>query len=197
MLIDISPVIDSTIGVWPGDAAVEQKSAAQIAMSLHTGAHVDAPVHIREGAEDIAGVSLDRYVGRCVVIDVRARRGQPVTPQHLEGKALLAPRVLFRTRTFRDWRSWNDDFAFLSPELIMDLYQHGVVLVGIDTPSVDSARADVLIAHQECLRNSIAILEGLVLDHVEEGEYELIALPLRIRGGDGSPVRAVLRSLLD
>ena len=164
-------------------------------MSLHSGAHADAPMHMRDGADDIATASLDPYLGRCVVIDVRARRGQPVTPHHIEGKPLLAPRVLFRTRTFRDWRAWNDDFAFLSPELIGVLYQHGVTLVGIDTPSVDSFRAGVLMTHQECLRNSIAILEGLVLDHVEEGEYELIALPLRIRGGDASPVRAVLRTL--
>ena len=103
--------------------------------------------------------------------------------------------MLFRTRTFRDFRSWNDDFAFLSPELITTLYHHGVTLVGIDTPSIDSFRAEVLVTHIECSRSSIAILEGLVLDDVEEGEYELIALPLKIRGGDASPVRAVLRTL--
>jgi arylformamidase len=195
LLIDISPVLDSTIGVWPGDAAVEQKTAAEIRMSLHAGAHVDAPMHIRPEGDDIATAPLDPYLGRCVVIDVRARRGQPVTPHHIEGKPLLAPRVLFRTRTFRDWRSWNDDFAFLSPELITVLYDHGVTLVGIDTPSIDSFRAEVLMTHIECARSSIAVLEGLVLDHVEEGEYELIALPLRIRGADASPVRAVLRTL--
>lgn len=195
MLIDISPVLDETIGVWPGDKEFAQSAPGDVRMSLHTGAHVDAARHVREDGDDIAGAALEPFLGRCVVIDVRARRGQPVTPDHISSKPVLAPRVLFRTRTFRDWRAWNDDFAFLSPQLIDDLYQHGVVLVGIDTPSVDSFRAETLAAHHACVRNNIAILEGLVLDHVDEGEYELIALPLRIRGGDGSPVRAVLRTL--
>lgn len=195
MLIDISPVLDPTLGVWPGDAPFEQHSPADVRMSLHSGAHVDAPSHIHPEGEDIAGVPLDPYIGRCVVVDVRPRRGQPVLPDHLAGKTVGAPRVLFRTRTFRDWRAWNDDFAFLSPQLIDDLYQHGVVLVGIDTPSIDGFHADVLSAHKACARYGIAILEGLMLDGADEEEYELIALPLRIRGGDGSPVRAVLRSL--
>lgn len=194
MLIDISPLLDATIGVWPGDAPVEQKSAAEIRMSLHAAAHADAPLHMREGSDDIASVSLEPYLGRCVVVDVRGRRGHAVLPEHIEGKPLLAPRVLFRTRTFRDWRSWNEDFAFLSPQLIEALYQHGVTLVGIDTPSIDAFGASVLVTHQACARDGIAVLEGLALDHVDEGEYELIAPPLRLSGADASPVRAILRT---
>jgi arylformamidase len=89
----------------------------------------------------------------------------------------------------------NNDFASLSPQLIDDLYHHGVRLIGIDTPSVDPFDSKALEAHQAFARNDMAMLEGLVLDGVDEGEYELIALPLRISGADASPVRAVLRTL--
>ena len=103
--------------------------------------------------------------------------------------------MLFRTGTFPDPRRWNDDFASLSPSLVEILRERGVVLIGIDTPSVDPFESKALEAHQSFARNDMAILEGLVLDGVAEGEYELIALPLRIRGADASPVRAVLRTL--
>ena len=122
------------------------------------------------------------------------RRGERILPEHLDGKVVSAPRVLLRTGTFPDPRKWNNDFASLSPALVDDFYQHGVMLIGIDTPSVDPFESKELEAHQAFARNDMAMLEGLVLDHVEEGEYELIAPPLRIRGADASPVRAVLRT---
>ncbi|HEY8131148.1 MAG TPA: hypothetical protein VII12_04600, partial [Thermoanaerobaculia bacterium] len=120
--------------------------------------------------------------------------GERITPEHLNGKVVSAPRVLLRTGTFPDPRNWNNDFASLSPALVDDFYQHGVMLIGIDTPSVDPFDSKALEAHQAFARNDMAMLEGLVLDHVEEGEYELIAPPLRLRGADASPVRAVLRT---
>lgn len=194
MLIDISPVLDSSIGVWPGDAAFRQDSAADVHMSLHCGAHTDAPKHLIDDGADIASRKLDTFVGPCVVIDVRARRGERIGPERLAGKPISAPRVLLRTGTFRDWRHWNEDFAGVSVALIAELYQHGVSLIGIDTPSIDPFKQE-LEAHRACIEYDIAILEGLVLDDVAEGEYELIALPLRMRGADASPVRAVLRTL--
>lgn len=194
MLIDISPVLDASIGVWPGDVPFRQQAPGDVCMSLHAGAHADAPSHLIDNAPDIASRRLDAYIGPCVVIDVHPRRGERIAPQHLAGKALSAPRVLLRTRSFRDWRNWNDDFAGISAQLLAGFYEHGVMLVGIDTPSVDPFRSE-LEAHRACIHYGIAILEGLVLDDVEEGEYELIAPPLRIRGADGSPVRAILRTL--
>jgi len=122
------------------------------------------------------------------------RRGERIMPEHLDGKVVSAPRVLLRTGTFPDSRKWNNDFASLSPALVDNFYQHGVMLIGIDTPSVDPFDSKELEAHQAFARNDMAMLEGLVLDHVDEGEYELIAPPLRIRGADASPVRAVLRT---
>ena len=206
MLIDISPVIDQTISVWPGDTpfvqtvnadmnAGDHLTLSDIRTSVHVGAHADAPSHYVTKGEDIAARRLDFYLGRCVVVHIEVARSQRITSEHLTGKVLSAPRVLFRTGTFPDHRNWNDDFASLSPSLVDDLYQHGVVLIGIDTPSVDPFDSKGLEAHQAFARNDMAILEGLVLDGVAEGEYELIALPLRIRGADASPVRAVLRTL--
>lgn len=207
-LIDISPLIDATIDVWPGDTpfvrtinadmnAGANFTLSDIRTSLHVGAHADAPSHYLANGEDIAERRLDLYLGLCVVLHVAVARGERIMPDHLADKieALSAPRVLFRTGTFPDHHRWNNDFASLSPELVDDLYHHGVCLIGIDTPSVDPFDSKALEAHHAFAKNDMAMLEGLVLAGVEEGEYELIALPLRIKGADASPVRAVLRTL--
>jgi arylformamidase len=207
-LIDISPVIDATINVWPGDTpfvrtinsnmhAGANLTLSDIRTTLHVGAHADAPSHYLAGGADIAARRLDLYLGRCIVVHVDVARGDRLTADHIADKieTISAPRVLFRTGTFPDPRHWNNDFASLSPEVVDDLYHHGVRLIGIDTPSVDPFDSKALEAHHAFAWNDMAMLEGLVLDGVDEGEYELIALPLRIKGADASPVRAVLRTL--
>jgi arylformamidase len=205
-LIDISPLLEPEIDVWPGDTPLTQtinadlKAGANITLSdirttLHVGAHTDAPSHYAAGGSDIASRPLERFIGRCQVVHVAVARGARIVPRDLEGKTIEAPRVLFRTGTFPDPRRWNNDFASLSPELIDMLHECGVVLVGIDTPSVDPFESKALEAHAALARHDMQNLEGIVLDGVDEGAYELIALPLRIRNGDASPVRAVLRRL--
>lgn len=202
-VIDISPVIDAAIGVWPGDtpyvrtintdmAAGENLTLSDIRTTVHVGAHADAPSHYVATGEDIAARNLAYYLGPCNVIRVNVG-GRRVYPADLEGKNVTTPRVLLHTGTFPDPYVWNDDFASLSPELVDFLHERGVILIGIDTPSVDPFESKALEAHQALARHDMANLEGLVLAHVEEGEYELIALPLRLAGADGSPVRAVLR----
>jgi len=205
-LIDISPVLDPTIAVWPGDTPFTRNVSLDIAAganltlsdmrtTLHVGAHADAPSHYVAGGDDIAARRLELYIGQCMVLHVNVNRGDRIRPMHIADKAITAPRVLFRTGTFPDPRNWNDDFASLSPEVIDALHGHGVVLVGIDTPSVDPFESKELEAHHALAEYDMANLEGLVLDAVPEGTYELIAAPLRIRGGDASPVRAVLRTI--
>jgi arylformamidase len=205
-LIDISPLLDAAIAVWPGDTpfarhvSLDIDAGAHLTLSdvrttLHAGAHADAPSHYAAGGADIASRSLDYYIGQCIVVHVNVERGDRIRPMHIAGKAITAPRVLFRTGTFPDPRNWNDDFASLSPEVIDVLHGHGVILVGIDTPSVDPFESKALESHQALAEYDMANLEGLVLDGVPEGTYELIAAPLRIRGGDASPVRAVLRTI--
>lgn len=207
-LIDISPLIDAAINVWPGDTPFVRTinadmneganlTLSDIRVSLHVGSHADAPSHYVADGADIASRRLDLYLGRCVVVHVDVGRGERIMPDHVADKieALFAPRVLFHTGTFPDHHHWNNDFASLSPELVDDLYHHGVRLIGIDTPSVDLFDSKALEAHHAFAKNGMAMLEGLLLEGIEEGEYELIALPLRIKGADASPVRAVLRTL--
>jgi len=137
---------------------------------------------------------LDRYLGPCQVVRFPVDRGTRLPLEALPDP-LRAERVLFATGTFPDPNRFNDDFAALSPELIGALHDRGVRLVGIDTPSVDPFASKELPSHQACLRLDMAILEGIVLDGVPEGLYELVALPLKLAGFDASPVRAVLRWL--
>lgn len=206
-LIDISPVVDDRITVWPGDTAYARTinsrleagasvNLSDIRTTLHVGAHADAPIHYTPAGEDMAARRLDYYVGACNVFHIEEAHGRRLVPSDLAKKNITAARVLFRTGTFPDPRAWNEDFASLSPELIDWLHERSVILVGIDTPSVDPFGSKALEAHQMLAEHDMANLEGLVLDHVTEGEYELIALPLRLAGADGSPVRAVLRTLL-
>lgn len=201
-IIDISPPITEAIAVWPGDVPYRREVSLSIAQganidlsavrtTVHLGAHADAPSHYAAGGEDIARRPLELYHGPCQVVRVEVGRGERVLPAHLPGD-IVAPRVLVRTGTFPDPTAWNTDFASLSPELVDHLAARGVVLVGVDTPSVDPFDDKVLLAHQALARHGMANLEGLVLDHVAPGVYTLIALPLPLVGADASPVRAVL-----
>jgi arylformamidase len=205
-LIDISPPVDARIGVWPGDTPYVQRlnldindganiTLSEISTTVHVGAHTDAPCHYVANGDDIAARSLEFYIGRCNVLHVSIERGKRIMPADIAGKWISAPRVLLRTETFPDHRNWNTDFASLSPELVDFLHKRSVMTIGIDTPSVDPFDSKELEAHQAFARNDMAIIEGIVLDAVDEGEYELIALPLRLIGSDASPVRAVLRTL--
>jgi arylformamidase len=110
---------------------------------------------------------------------------------------LETERILFATGTYPDPTEFTTDFAALAPDLVDWLASEGVTLVGVDTPSIDPADSADLPAHQAVRRHDLNILEGVVLSHVEPGLYELIALPLRLTAFDGSPVRAVLRTLGD
>ena len=116
-------------------------------------------------------------------------------PAHAEDlrQEVRASRVLLKTGTFPDAMSWREDFAGLSVELVEHLASKGVHTVGVDTPSVDLFTSKDLPAHKAIYGHDISIIEGLVLRDVKTGEYELIALPLKLQGFDGSPVRAVLR----
>jgi arylformamidase len=204
-IYDISPPVSERSSVWPGDTPVsreilmDMKDGANLTLStlrstVHVGAHADAPSHYGAGAPSIELRPLDAYLGPCQVLRVRVPRGTRIAPETVPG-AVRAERVLFATGTFPDPTDFNEDFAALSPALIARLHEQGVRLVGIDTPSVDPFSSKDLPAHRACLERDIAILEGVVLDGVPDGVYELIALPLRLAGFDASPVRAVLRTL--
>ncbi len=203
MLIDISPVISSATAVWPGDVPFSRAVAldmqkgdnltlSAITTTLHIGAHADAPSHYARHGEAIGERDLELYYGPCEVIRVAVGRGERITPAHLRGARLSTPRVLLHTGTFPDPNHFNTDFASLSPELVDELAERGVRLIGIDTPSVDLFADRDLLAHNAVQRHGMAVLETIVLDHVAPGAYTLIALPLKLADGDASPVRAAL-----
>jgi arylformamidase len=203
-VLDISPAVREGFPVFPGDAPFEPRWTARIGdgngyslsavrLSPHTGAHADAPLHYDAAGASIGEVALDAYLGRCRVLHVfDALR---IEPRHVAAVLVGAPpRVLIRTYRQKP-AQWDDDFAALSATTVELLHAHGVRLIGIDTPSIDPARSRTLDSHQAVQRNAMAILEGLVLDDVPEGDYELIALPLKWHGVEASPVRALLREL--
>jgi arylformamidase len=205
MLYDISPTVRPEIPVWPGDTPFQARLAWSIAEGAsvnvtsitttpHLGAHADAPFHTEPRGEGIAEMPLERYLGPCRLVRVPA--APLIEPRHVEGIDLASPsRLLFRSDSVRDRRSFPERFTALSPELAGLLGERGVLLVGLDTPSVDPFDSKELLAHHALAHGGVAILEGLLLDGVPEGVYELIALPLKLAGLDASPVRAVLRSL--
>jgi len=202
---DISPVLSPAIQVWPGDTPFSAEPTwkieggcpvhvSRITMSTHTGAHCDAPSHYDPHGESIDSVSLHAYLGQCRLIDCIG--ASSVEPQHVESALTdLPPRVLFRTYANAPQDRWDAKFASVAPATIALLARHGVVLIGIDTPSLDPQESKTMDAHRAVRANRMAILEGIVLDGVPAGDYELIALPLKLAGMDASPVRAVLRSL--
>jgi arylformamidase len=203
---DITPLVTERLAVWPGDTParrevlLDQRRGDAVTLStlhatVHLGAHADAPSHYAVDGATMEAMPLDVYVGPAQVIRVAAERGKRVARSAVDGVELRAPRVLLATGTYPDPTAFRHDFAGLEPALVERLHAAGVVLVGVDTPSVDLFESKDLAAHRACLRAGIAILEGLVLQDVPDGTYELIALPLRLSGFDGSPVRAVLRTL--
>ena len=206
MIYDLSPPISPALKVWPGDTPpsrevlLDMKTGANLTLSslhatVHLGAHADAPSHYGRDAPSIEARPLDLYIGPCQVVRVAARRGTVLRIADIDSAALRAPRVLLSTGTFPDPSVFNEDFAAYSAELVDHLHGGGVRLIGIDTPSIDPFSSKGLPAHQACLRHDMGVLEGLVLAHVPEGVYELIALPLPLVGYDGSPVRAILRDI--
>lgn len=205
-IIDISPKISPRTGVFPGDQAFELKQQCSfksgqnfdlhsITTTLHIGAHADAPSHYRANTPTIEGVDLKPYLGACQVIHVTTFTGDRVLPANVpELKNIWAKRVLFCTNSFPDPDNWNSDFKALSPELILELHRQGVVLVGIDTPSVDPEQSKPLESHQALADTDMRVLEGLVLTHVPPGLYTLIAAPLKLEHAEAAPVRALLLS---
>lgn len=205
MLYDLSPTITADFPVWPEDTPYQARLAwamadgatvnvSALTTTPHLGSHADAPFHTEPRGEGIAELPLERYLGPCRVVKVPAV--PLIEPRHVAGIDLgNPPRILFKTESVRDRRTFPQRFTALSPELARLLAESGVLLVGLDTPSVDPFDSKTLDAHHALAHGGVSNLEGLVLDGVPEGIYELIALPLKLAGLDASPVRAVLRSL--
>lgn len=203
---DISQPLRPGVPVWPGDTAYAEErtwvlegecpvNVSRLTLSTHTGAHADAPLHYDPAGEPMGQVPLAPYLGPAQVVTARGA-AQRIAPDEIIGR--LRPgvrRVLLKTYDQFPHDAWRSDYRCPSVELIEALGAAGVVLIGIDSPSLDPEDAKDLVGHLAVRRWRMAILEGLVLDGVDDSVYELIAPPLRLEGADAAPVRAILRSL--
>jgi arylformamidase len=207
-IIDISPAIAAATPVFPGDTAFSAVrtwalgedcpvNVSKFETTTHIGAHADAPLHYDARGAAIDEVPLGAYIGPCTVfhaLDVKRLLSAEQLQTLIRGRT-LAPRVLIRFYQTAPQSEWDAGFPAIAAEAIHWLADRGVILVGVDTPSLDPQSSKLMDAHRAVFARDMRILEGLVLDAVEEGDYELIAPPLKLQGLDAAPVRAVLRTL--
>jgi len=204
-LWDISPPVGPGSPVFPGDADFQLQwswtlgpecpvNVSTLTLSPHTGAHADAPLHYDPAGAPIGALDLVPYLGPCRVVHAIGC-GPLVEWRHLaHALTNLPPRLLVRTYAQAP-KAWDAHLAGYAPDTVERLADAGVRLIGIDTASIDPADSKTLASHQVIRRRDVRVLENLVLDDVPEGDYELIALPLKLATADASPVRAVLREL--
>jgi arylformamidase len=204
-ILDVSRPIFTGMTIYPRNPPVSITAAKSIAkgdssnvslltLGSHTGTHVDAPLHMDDAGTGVDQVSLDAMIGPAIVIavpdDVRA-----IGPAELANSIGNHTRVLIRSRNsarFAATGSFDEEFSYLTPEGAALLVERGVVFVGVDALSVEQYHAGHHRAHDTLLRAGVAVVEGLALEQVRAGEYDVICLPLRIRGCDGAPARVVL-----
>lgn len=203
-IYDISRTLCGGMAVWPGDPEFSRRHTMRIAeggssnvsaidLCVHTGTHVDAPLHIDDSGCDIDRVPLDRFIGPARVLAFPAAKS--IRASDLSGLDWSGvERVLFKTRSSGlPEHHFDTDYVYLEADAAGFLVEKGIRLVGTDAPSVDDFAGADLPAHRVLLQHGIVILEGARLEQVPPGDYELVCFPLKIAGSDGSPVRAILR----
>jgi arylformamidase len=206
MWIDISIPLRNAMVHWPGDPEVriervldlehgDSHTLSQISMGLHTGTHIDAPLHFVRKGVGIDKMPLDITIGRARVIEIH-------DPESIKAEELVhhrirrGERILFKTQNSSHvWQTdeFVEDFVFLTQEAAHFLAECQVRLVGIDYLSVGGFKRDGSRVHQVLLGAGIWIIEGLNLSLVGPGRFDLICLPIKLERGDGAPARAVLR----
>ena len=210
-VIDISQPVGTATACFPGDVPFSREVTLSYAeskvinlssfkMSPHVGTHADAPVHIKgafDGDDTAAGgMPLGPFLGRTYVMDLsplaEAISGSAILDQLYELQEDGIKRVLFKTRETIRHEVFEDDYAYIGEEVAEKLGELGFLLTGLDTPSVEHTQSKDLATHHILDKYSLCWLENLDLSDVEEGEYELIALPLKFTELEASPVRAVL-----
>jgi arylformamidase len=195
-IIDITrPLSDKTVS-YPGDTPPQfsQRDAglyliSDLVMNSHSGTHIDAPVHYLKTGDTIDTIPLDHIIGPCRVIDV-CSAGSEITAADLKSRLGSSKRILLKTKFSKEDR-FREDYPHLSLDAAELLSAHGILSIGIDSFSIEAFVCDGSV-HRELLGNGCLIIELLDLSAVNEGEYEMAALPLRLAGLDGAPARVVL-----
>ncbi len=205
--IDVSQPLAVGIPVWPGDRPFDYRltwtiadsgavNVGQLSMSTHTGTHMDAPLHFRENGMSIRDIDPDVCISRARVVHLP--HTPIISPHELAGIDLTgAATLLVRTDAWPERGEFPQHIPVLAPELAPFLQLYGIRLVGVDLPSVDALDSADLPAHQALARACVHIVEGLVLTAIDPGLYDFVAVPLPIAAGDASPVRALVRPLIE
>ena len=200
-IIDISMELSSTTPEWPGDmpfsyelSVTKQESGSvnvgKLQSSTHIGTHIDAPFHYDDQGLKTHELPLDIYLTKAQVMDVSGLN--KINSSHLKPIEEGVTAVLLKTASWKNRTAFPETWPVFDVSIAQWLADNGVNLLGVDVPSVDPETSKELPMHQAMNCHQRFILEGIVLDDVAEGVYRLVALPLKIKGGDGSPVRAVL-----
>jgi arylformamidase len=203
--MDISIPLSGRTVVWPGDPPLHVErvldmdqgadvNVTRVAMSVHAGTHIDAPLHFLQHGVPIDRLDLSEMVGVARVIEVMGVR--TISREDLERhRVRKGERILLRTdNSCRAWdtESFNFQYAHLSLEAAQYLAERAVRLVGIDYLSV-AGMADGALGHRILLEAGIWLVESLDLRAVQPGSYDFVCLPLRIAGAEGAPARAIIR----
>jgi arylformamidase len=208
-LWDVSRRLTGELAPWPGDTPFSYKLVSQIAtgssvnvgaitMSVHNGTHADAPFHFDNAGSAIEALPLESYFGSCVVVDLKGRFSENRRLIEIGDRApnesamSESRRLLIKTDVWTDSSVFPSWIPVIAPGVAEWLQVRNLVLIGFDVPSVDAIDAKVLANHHARARAGICIVESLDLSAVEEGLYQFAGFPLKISGGDGAPVRAVL-----
>ncbi|MEK4228923.1 arylformamidase [Solibacillus sp. FSL H8-0538] len=201
--IDITQPFRNAMGTWPGDtpfafeltytkAQTGSVNIGKFTTSTHTGTHADAPFHFDDDGPTIEQLDINVFIGEALVID--ATDVQEITPKWLQSINFFGVhRILLKMTKVVNVDDFPHEITVLSPQLGPFLKKRGVVLVGVDCPSVDALDNKEVEAHHALYENGVHIIENLMLQDISSGLYDFIGLPLKIEGGDGAPVRAVLR----
>jgi arylformamidase len=203
---DISIAVRVGTPEWPGDVAFDcgwttrttdgaSVNLSSITSSPHVGTHADAPLHVRDGWPATDALPLAPFLGPCHVVDLSAEPAGPLKLQADDARFRGAERLLLRTGRSIAAGVFPADWPVLEPQVVTALMARGLLLVGVDAPSVDERESKSLDVHHAIFGAGGCILENLDLRGVPEGRYELVALPQRLVGLDAAPVRAVLRTL--
>ena len=204
-LIDVSVPLSAGVPTYPGNtpfslAPVQRiaqgatSNVSELRLGTHVGTHVDAPRHFFDDGPGVDRLPLDLLVGRAQVVEISTRR--VVTAEHFNGIDLHGElRILIKTSNSGLWRSkeFAKDYVFLSEEGARHLVDNGIKLVGVDYLSVEEFKKPGAPVHHVLLSNGVIIIEGLNLEDVEPGHYDLMCLPLRVLDADGAPARVILR----
>ncbi|MEI7856044.1 MAG: cyclase family protein [Methanomicrobiales archaeon] len=199
VFFDVTRPLSAETLVYPGDLkpSFRQRDEgnyliSDLHMSSHTGTHIDAPVHYLKHGETIDTIPLINLIGRCRVVDV-SDAGSTITAKHLTGKTDNIDRLLLKT-SFSGCNQFIEDYPSLSFDAAKYITGKRILCIGIDSPSIESYHCDGTV-HRELLGKNCIIIELLDLSAVPEGDYDMIALPLRLEGLDGSPARVVLKKI--